>query len=485
MRQLDLDDEGTDLRRVRFAVVDVETTGANATVDEITEIALVVVEGGRTLAHLQSLVRTTRPIPPSIVALTGIANELVARAPQPAVVMDRLLPLLEGAVLVGHNVRFDRAFLEHTTSRLGLPWPAPPVIDTLSLARALLDGEARSFRLGALAASLGLPTPTHRAMADVRTTVALLHHLIGRAGDLGITTLEELASLRRRPPEGARSLQHQARRLPHRAGVYYFRHPHGVLYVGMATDLQTRVRSYFASRDERRKVGRLLRRATEVWASPIECPLQRALVELSEIQRHRPPFNEQGVRRARVRWHATPSGRQLGPWPQSAPPPTDEELRLLDGDPSEASRRLVAWLAHLAEEMQAAAARDDFEHARALRDHASVLATRTATTFLEEAHQRGTVLEIHHGTCEEPHQLTGPAGLLELGPPDQQARAARIALLLRHLMDDDVTPTNEDTAVVLAAALELLQASQRFQRRGSPAGAQRRQRRTRSAFLDR
>ena len=63
-----------------FAVVDVETTGMRARdSDRITEIAVVVVHGGRREVVLDSLVNPGRPIPPAICAITNITNDMVRR----------------------------------------------------------------------------------------------------------------------------------------------------------------------------------------------------------------------------------------------------------------------------------------------------------------------------------------------------------------------------------------------------------------------
>ncbi len=80
-------------------------------------------------------------------------------------------------------------------------------------------------------------------------------------------------------------------RLPRAPGVYLFRGLGGrVLYVGKATNLRARVRSYFGG-DERRKVSQLLRETVSIDHVVCSGPLEAAVLEVRLIHRHLPPFN--------------------------------------------------------------------------------------------------------------------------------------------------------------------------------------------------
>ena len=80
-------------------------------------------------------------------------------------------------------------------------------------------------------------------------------------------------------------------KLPRAAGVYLFRDRHGrVLYVGKATNLRARVRSYFSG-DERRKIGALLRETQHVDHVVCRHPLEAAVLEVRLIHEHVPRFN--------------------------------------------------------------------------------------------------------------------------------------------------------------------------------------------------
>ncbi|MBU6330604.1 MAG: GIY-YIG nuclease family protein, partial [Acidobacteria bacterium] len=81
--------------------------------------------------------------------------------------------------------------------------------------------------------------------------------------------------------------------LPRTPGVYLFRSATGdILYVGKATNLRARVRSYFSG-DERRKVGALLRETTRIDHVEHAHPLAAAVHEVRLIHEHNPPYNRQ------------------------------------------------------------------------------------------------------------------------------------------------------------------------------------------------
>jgi DNA polymerase-3 subunit epsilon len=297
--QRSFDDLGTPLSRVTFVVLDVETTGGSPATCSLTEVAAARYRGGELLATYQTFVRPDERIPPFITALTGISDAMVADAPRIGEMLPSFLEFLGGAVVVGHNVRFDLSFLNHALESTGRDRLANATVDTLALARRLVRDMVPNCKLGTLAASLHLPhQPSHRALTDVLATGDLLHALLERAGSFGIVGLEELLDLPRLVGHPQAAKLRLTNRLPHRPGVYWFTDAVGhVLYVGKATDLHSRVRSYFSG-DTRNKVGRLLRQMDAVHHGVCPGPLTAAVFEGRLIRAWAPPFNTQGrVRR--------------------------------------------------------------------------------------------------------------------------------------------------------------------------------------------
>ncbi|HEX2193187.1 MAG TPA: DEDD exonuclease domain-containing protein [Acidimicrobiales bacterium] len=290
--QRSFDDLGTPLHSVTFCVVDLETTGAAPATCAITEVGAVRVRGGECLGTFSTLVNPGVPIPPEIVVLTGITEAMVLPAPPIEQVLPAFLEFAGDAVVVGHNVRFDLGFLQAAAAGGGYQRLANRFVDTCALARRLVRDEVPDCRLSTLARRFRLAhQPTHRALDDALATVDLLHALLERAGSLGVLGLDdllELPTIRAHPQVGKLRL---TAALPRRPGVYLFRGRGGrVLYVGKATDLRGRVRSYFSG-DERRKVGQLLRETESIDHVVCPGPLEAAVLEVRLIQRHLPPFN--------------------------------------------------------------------------------------------------------------------------------------------------------------------------------------------------
>jgi len=189
-------DRATPLYDVPFVVVDVETTGGSPSSAALTEIAAARYRGGACLGTYQTLVRPGCPVPPLISVLTGITDDMVAGAPRVSSVLPAFLEFVDGAVLVGHNVRFDLSFLDAALARSGRPPLANTTVDTLALARRLLRPDVPNCKLGTLAAVLRLEhRPSHRALDDVHATADLLHRLIEQATGFGVFVLADLLEL--------------------------------------------------------------------------------------------------------------------------------------------------------------------------------------------------------------------------------------------------------------------------------------------------
>ncbi len=260
-----LDDAGPPIVDTPFCVVDVETTGESTDVGAITEIAAVRIRGGVCEGTWSTLVDPGRSIPARITALTGICAATVAAAPPFRDVVDELTDFVGDAVLVGHNVRYDSGFLAAEFTRAGRKPLANRTVCTLALARRLLRDEVPNCALGTLADQLRLDhRPSHRALDDVLATIDLFWLLLERAATWGILGLEDLFLLPRLTGHPQAAKLRLTRDLPREPGVYLFRDRNGsVIYVGKATNLRARVRSYFGS-DDRRKVARLLRETATI-----------------------------------------------------------------------------------------------------------------------------------------------------------------------------------------------------------------------------
>ena len=289
--------DAVSLDDVTFVVVDLETTGGSPVDDAITEIGAVRFVGAQRVATFRTLVDPERPIPPTITRLTGISDRLVAGAPALSEVLPSFLEFARGAVIVAHNASFDVGFLNANLLRLDYAaLPSPPVC-TAKLARRLVWPDVPNVRLRTLAEYFRTRVrPTHRALDDAEATGEVLQGLLDVAQHLGIRTLGELlhaCSARGRPNYAKIAL---AEGLPRAPGVYVFRdRDDRILYVGKATDLRARVKSYFYG-DERKKVQDLVASVARIDAVATGGELEALVLEMRLIARHLPRFNAQGKR---------------------------------------------------------------------------------------------------------------------------------------------------------------------------------------------
>lgn len=300
------DELGRPLSATTFCVVDLETTGGSAAAgSKITEFGAVKVCGGEVIGEFQSLVNPDELIPAFITVLTGITNQMVISAPRIAEVLPSFLEFARGSVLVAHNAPFDVGFLKHFSRELGIPWPGFEVLDTAILARrALTRDEVPNCKLSTLAMKFhATTTPNHRALSDARATVDVLHGLFERLGNLGVTTLEEVATYTSKVTPEQRKKRHLADHLPAAPGVYVFRDSKDEpLYIGTSRNLRVRTRSYFTKAETRTRMGQMVMLAQRIEGIVCATALEAQVRELRLIGRHRPPFNRRSKFPDKLTW---------------------------------------------------------------------------------------------------------------------------------------------------------------------------------------
>lgn len=295
-----------------YVLLDLETTGGSPVHDRITEIAAVRVENGIEVTRWSTLVNPGVAISFFIQKLTGISDAMVADAPVFSEVAGRLKELLDGAVLVAHNVRFDHGFLLHEFERAGIALHTKTVC-TVRLSR-LLYPQHRGHGLDAIMQRHGLQTQQrHRAMGDVDVVFAWLHSAAQELGAEVVsqqaqTLLQGSAAL---PPQ----LETPIADIPQSPGVYMFYGESELpLYIGKSVNMRTRVMSHFqaTTKDARKmKMSLEIRRVT--WQNTAG-ELGALLLEARLIKQLQPIYNRQLRREAGLcawRLEANPCARPL------------------------------------------------------------------------------------------------------------------------------------------------------------------------------
>ena len=155
-----------------FVCLDFETTGLSGTKDQVTEIGAVKVIDGEVVQRFSTLINPGRPIPPRVVALTGISNDMVEDHPRIWEVLPLFLGFLGELPLVCHNASFDCKFLERDLQKMERQIDNP-VDDTLRLARIQVPG-LPSYKLSYLTEYFEIPLrDAHRAWCDAEATALL------------------------------------------------------------------------------------------------------------------------------------------------------------------------------------------------------------------------------------------------------------------------------------------------------------------------
>lgn len=173
-----------------YIALDVETTGLEAGVDEIIEVAAVKFCGDQVLETFQHLVKPRHSIPLKISRLTGITQADLADAPPFSQVAPDLVRFVRSYPIVGHSIGFDLRMLAAQGMRL-----PQPSYDTFELATLLIP-HLPSYTLSALAARLAIThEDAHRASADADVARQVFLHMLGRIDALSLDTLTEIIQM--------------------------------------------------------------------------------------------------------------------------------------------------------------------------------------------------------------------------------------------------------------------------------------------------
>ena len=149
--------------QVRFAVIDVETTGLGRH-SRIVDFACVSLVGSTPAGEFATLINPVAARVPSAARVHGLTETALRGAPSFTSALPLIAARLDGAILVAHNLRFETRMLAREVARIGAHFDPGIGICTL-----------RSTGLSLLESALGsrLALPDHTAIGDARTTAAL------------------------------------------------------------------------------------------------------------------------------------------------------------------------------------------------------------------------------------------------------------------------------------------------------------------------
>ncbi|QDL54084.1 3'-5' exonuclease family protein [Rhodoferax aquaticus] len=293
-----------------YVMLDLETTGGNTAQDRITEIAAVRVEHGKEVARWSTLVNPGVEIPEFIQSLTGITNAMVREAPSFAEVAPQLMQVLDGAVLVAHNVRFDHGFVQSELGRLGTTLQAKTLC-TVRLSRKLY-AQHKGHGLDAIAQRHGLVNlARHRAMGDVDVVLAWLAIA---THELGLETVQrEANALVAGGSVVPEQLETSMTDIPEAPGVYVLWADSAVpLFVGKAANMRMRVLWHFQSATKLAREKRITQAVRRVEWQETAGDIGSALLEAKQIAQLKPTMNRKVSKKAQQQ---ALDALVLPPWP--------------------------------------------------------------------------------------------------------------------------------------------------------------------------
>jgi DNA polymerase-3 subunit epsilon len=241
-----------------FAVIDIETTGGNASRDRITEIAIILHDGLKEEGRFSSLVNPEIRIPPYITDITGITDAMVASAPRFFEIAKQIVQLTEGRIFVAHNVGFDYGFIREEFRRLAFDYQREKLC-TVRTSRMLIPGHP-TYSLGKLCHALGIPLrDRHRALGDAEATALLLELLVQKEPNLGggKTKRDPYASI---PPGIPRKV---LTALPEDPGIYFLHDHEGkVLLSNMSPNIRQDVLKVL--KEGKKEMGQLRNEVSDI-----------------------------------------------------------------------------------------------------------------------------------------------------------------------------------------------------------------------------
>lgn len=273
--------------KLKYAIIDVETTGLGGANNKITEIAVAIHDGSKVIDEFHSLVNPMVPISPYVVSLTGIDDSMVRNAPIFDAIADQLLQLTEDCVFVAHNVSFDYKVIQNEFKSLGISFQRKKLC-TVRLSRKIYPG-LMSYSLGKLCSHLDIKLNNrHRAKGDTDATVILFEKLLQSDTNAIIADMLKIRNGETALPSLVPKMDFD--KLPDTAGIYYFKDVNGtVIYVGKAIRIKKRVLSHFYDKKENEIA--LCREIAAIDFEESGNELLALLMESTAIKKHFPKYN--------------------------------------------------------------------------------------------------------------------------------------------------------------------------------------------------
>lgn len=269
--------------------VDIETNGGNGANGRIIEVGLIRVEDGQVVREYKSLVNPGSRVPVWIERLTGITNSDLTHAPYFEDIAEELRDILDGAIFVAHNVRFDYSFFRSHFAALGYDYK-PKLFCTVRMSRGLYP-EHKGHSLEKIIARHTIAVSArHRAYDDAKAIYEFTKLAIAEKGHESFLANAALQmKTKTLPPNLDES---KFAHLPTSTGIYIFEDESGApLYVGKSVNIRSRVMSHFANDTKVAKEMKLSQQSFNVSYEQTDTEIEALLLESARVKELQPVFN--------------------------------------------------------------------------------------------------------------------------------------------------------------------------------------------------
>lgn len=274
-----------------LAIVDVETTGMSPFHDRVIEVAIIRISKNKIVDKFTTLLNPQMHVSPYISMFTGITNDDLKDAPVFEEVKGRVSELLDGAVFVAHNVRFDYSFIKSELKRTGMPYRAKTFC-TVRLSRRLYP-EYRSHSLESVISRFKFKFRNrHRAYDDAYVLWQFIQKVKKKFPK--DTLLKTWADLTKSLYSGDATIRSQVDALPESPGVYIFYDKNdSPIYVGKSKSIADRVIAHFSEDTQSTKHLSLMKEVAKIGHIKTAGELGAMLLEAQLVKELHPPYNAQ------------------------------------------------------------------------------------------------------------------------------------------------------------------------------------------------
>jgi DNA polymerase-3 subunit epsilon len=229
--------------------------------------------------------------------MTGIHETELEMAPTFSTVAKDIRSLLDGALFVAHNARFDYGFLKQEFGREDISFSSR-VLCTARLSR-LLYTELPRHNLDTLISHFGFIVENrHRAYPDAAVLWEFLQQVYkDHSEELLLSTFSRILKMPSHPTHLAEG---EISKLPETSGVYSMYNENNLLlYVGKSVNIRDRVRSHFSSDYQSATDTKLSSQVHRIEVEETAGELGALIRESTRIKRESPLYNRL-LRRDRI-----------------------------------------------------------------------------------------------------------------------------------------------------------------------------------------